>query len=175
MKGNDILLTQLEFLHDSKCLQNDNYNSEEFNAKAMQLWEDLNLPDKLKAAWNAYYLEFLQDPEGCLLESGVFYNEEDLMSGVIDKFYCFLSPIAKLASLQLRLQPYNFQVYVEPSFYNCSSVLIVTDLGDLRPDIVLYFYNYKAWTFYFDNISELYKYLESTYETIVRNYGYFKY
>lgn len=146
--GLDVLIAQLENMCDLGFIQDT-----EPDRWIKELIAEFEIPDKLIPAFIAYAEEFLQQPKGCLNESGPFWDDHDVLVGIISKFRMFYEPI--LIHAFLNFSYYNSRIIIEPSYEDSTAICIIAnDECVLLEDI-------KAWHFWFkseellDNLAEI--------------------
>lgn len=122
MTGKDVLLAQLRYL---KKWFNRSQNKID-NPAVKKLAEIYEVPNDLYGAFTAYCADFLLEREGCLNESGIFW-EEDNLHGIISKWHTFFRPIADMVESDLNDQV-CLDVYVEPSYISMTTIIITADV-----------------------------------------------
>lgn len=99
MTGKDVLLRQLEHIKN-KC----HVRWETIDDPAVKkLAEDCKIPVEYHGVFEAYCVDFLLEHEGCLNESGIFW-EEDNLHGIISKWPSFFRPITDMVESDLNDQ-----------------------------------------------------------------------
>jgi hypothetical protein len=134
--GLAVLVAQLESMNELGYVQDG-----EPDQWIKELITEFEIPDKLIPAFIAYAEEFLQRPDGCLNESGPFWNDHDVLMGIISKFRMFYEPIVMNAHPNLNWL--DSRIVIEPSYEDTTVICIVINQKCTFLD------NIKAWHFWF--------------------------
>lgn len=134
--GLDVLIAQLENMNDLGYIQNADPDQ-----WIKELIAEFEIPDKLIPAFIAYAEEFLQQPEGCLNESGPFWNDYDVLMGIISKFRMFHEPIVMNAHPNFNWL--DSRIIIEPSYEGATTICIIINNKCVLLDDI------KAWHFWF--------------------------
>lgn len=132
--GLAVLVAQLESMNELGYVQDG-----EPDQWIKELIAEFEIPDELIPAFVSYAEEFLQQPKGCLNESGPFWDDHDVLMGIISKFRMFYEPI-----LQYVYPGWlDSRIVIEPSYEDSTAICIIAnDECVLLEDI-------KAWHFWF--------------------------
>lgn len=145
--GYRVLLAQLRYLQECGHTL-DWFDTEEEERKLEELAETFSVPGELRDAFCAYYKEYVSPS---YLTESVFFNDEDPVLGVREKFFCFYYPMAQL--LHEEFSDILFYVNVDASYDDSSTVLITADNAYgktvLSRPILLFRDNWKAWRSFF--------------------------
>lgn len=134
--GLAVLVAQLESMNELRYVQDG-----EPDQWIKELIAEFEIPDELIPAFVSYAEEFLQQPKGCLNESGPFWDDHDVLMGIISKFRMFYEPILIHAFLDFSYC--NSRIIIEPSYEDSTAICIIAnDECVLLEDI-------KAWHFWF--------------------------
>ncbi len=134
--GLAVLMAQLENMDDLGCVQNT-----EPDQWIKELIAEFEIPDKLIPAFIAYAEEFLQRPGGCLNESGPFWNDHDVLMGIISKFRMFYEPI--VLNTHPNFNWFYSRIIIEPSYEGATTICIIINNKCVLLDDI------KAWHFWF--------------------------
>lgn len=134
--GLAVLVAQLESMNELGYVQDG-----EPDQWIKELITEFEIPDKLIPAFIAYAEEFLQQPGGCLNESGPFWNDHDVLMGIISKFRMFYEPIVMNAHPNLNWL--DSRIIIEPSYEDSTAICIIIN-GEC-----VFLEDIKAWHFWF--------------------------
>lgn len=135
--GLAILITQLEKIHDYRYILDIN-NPEQWIKDLANQYE---IPERLLPAFTTYAEEYLQEPRGCLNESGAFWNDEDILDGISAKFRLFYESILDYVYPDIDYS--NTRCVIEPSYMDTTTICVVAN-GKL-----VWIEDIKAWHFWF--------------------------
>lgn len=128
----------------------------------------LDVPDSLRDAFNAYYLDYIAEGNGATHLDGVFFNDEDVRSGIYQKMFYFYRPIFDCIESAIGAR---IDTYIEPNYDGRSYIIAVATQykgTDLTAPFVVFSDSIKVWCSFFDqeNIPDgLYVDLESIYNS----------
>lgn len=137
--GYDVLMAQLNDIREYA-----EYMPQHYTKPApwvQELITEFEIPRTLVSAFTIYAEEFLQELEGCLNESNIFWNDDDVLMGIIEKLRAFYNPILKYAYPDINW--FDSGVIVEPSYIDYSAICIIANSK------CIYLNYIKAWRFWF--------------------------
>jgi len=167
-KGREIFLRQLRNMDgDSKVT----WVNKEKGRQYQVLAKRFQIPEDLQAAFIAYLREYAENVGQCTRTDGVFFNDENVDSGIYDKLYYFYRPIAD--ELEKNFPGLRIRIYIEPSCDDRSAVLFVVESFDRKyfalPFVILEDH-FKVWNAFFDRFEPeaVYKFIGEMYERAAR-------
>lgn len=146
--GRVLFLKQLEGMQDDKFVIKK--LPKEWEETCSGYASELNVPDNLRDAFNAYCLDYVINENGATHENGAFFNDEDTKAGIYDKLYYFYRPIANRVEEETDAEIW---LVIEPNYDDRSHVLaVVTWHGsrELPVPFVAHKESIKTWEPFFD-------------------------
>jgi len=178
--GKEILLRQLELMEGDGFDLEIDYLPEINRKECIALTKAMEIPEFLKAAFSAYYLEYVVEKNSIFHDRSVFFNEDDLNVGIYNKLYYYYWPIVNCAEKKINIETeikIETVLLIEPSCQYCSSIAVIVLQAKKEPLIVpfvAYMDNFRIWWPFFGSDSKklpqnIYQKNESIMKIIVNN------
>lgn len=167
-KGREIFLRQLNLMNATGKIVG--WLDKDEREQYLELADEFQIPENLQGAFTAYAREYAENVGQCTRTDGVFFNEENVNAGIYDKLHYFYRPLAD--ELEKDLPGLRVRVYIEPSFDDTSTVLLVAESmrrGIYALPFVVFEDNSKVWNAFFDRFTpeKVYELIRKMYEKAV--------
>lgn len=131
--ANNLLLQQLQTLQELAYSwdESSDIDLKELN-HICDLAKKFEIPDHLFPEFVTYSNEYLTDPKGCAREDGPFFDDDNVLLGIREKFLVFFTGLANPIK-----EKYNIQIFIviDASYDNSTHVAIIAD--NLNREILL--------------------------------------
>lgn len=167
--GRAIFLEQLVHMSQNKLELETEWLSDKYKNTCSKFAAMLAVPDNLRDAFNAYYLDYVSEGNGATHLDGIFFNDEDVKSGIYQKMYYFYRPIFDCVESATGVR---IDTYIEPNYNGRSYIVAIATQYKgtyLMVPFVVFGDSIKVWCSFFDqeNLPDgLYADLEAIYDSV---------